>query len=93
LTTIDLHDDHIVREGIASTNNGVLAIFQALRFNPTLTDLNLDQFGPFCKEAMTFAVDTQHHLNGLLENLIGEDGAQCLANEFRMKVRVNIFDK
>ena len=38
-------------------------------------------------------MDTQHHLDSLLEPLIGEDGAQFLANEFCMKVRKNVFDK
>ena len=43
-----------------------------------------------CRDALTFAVDTQHHLNGLLEALLGEDGARFLSNKFRMKVRENV---
>jgi Ran GTPase-activating protein (RanGAP) involved in mRNA processing and transport len=80
-------------EGTTNRRNGVLALLQALRFNPTLSNLNLgNAFTSLCREALTFAIDTQHHLNGLLKTLIGEDGAIFLANEFRMKVRRNVFD-
>ena len=64
-------------------NEGEVAIIEAIRFNPTLSTLSLDSR----LHALSFDVDTQHNLNGLLENLIGKDGAQFLAKEFRMRVR------
>ena len=82
---------YLLRNNIG--HEGAVAIAEALRFNSTLSDLNLvHEFSSLEIEALTFFVDTQHHLDSLLEPLIGEDGAQFLAKEFRMKVRKNVFD-
>ena len=86
LTSIALSENDIGMEG-------AVAIAKALRFNPTLSYLNLGtEFASLCTEALIFAVDTQHHLIGLLENLMDADGALFLASKFRMKVRKNVFD-
>ena len=85
-TSIDLSDNEIGIEG-------AVVIAEALKFNLTLSDLNLGhEFSSLEIEALTFVVDTQHHLDSLLEPLIDEDGAQFLAKEFRMKVRKNVFE-
>ena len=44
------------------------------------------------QEILIFTVNTQRDLTGLLKMLIGEDGAQLLAMEFRIKIRNNVVD-
>ena len=63
---------------------GVTAIAEALRCNPSLTVLQMNYAYPL-EDILSFKVDTEVSQSRLLKKLIGEDGGNFLANKFRMK--------
>jgi hypothetical protein len=85
LTTLNL-------QGNALCNEGASALYEALRYNPTLSQIELIQPVQGYPKARLFPVNSQPTLRTILHTLIGNDGAQVLAKEFRMKFPVAKFN-
>jgi hypothetical protein len=67
---------------------GAIAIADALSYNPSLSRV----FTGYKLSGLDdFMIDTFHNLEGLLNSLIGEDGARVLASGFRIKSRCVTF--
>jgi hypothetical protein len=68
---------------------GACEIIKPLKFNPSLKQLTFHE-DACIGEVQDFAVNTQHCQKRLLVMLIGEDGAQVLANMYRMRFPIAI---